>query len=42
VVHRSIKFASLTEQSLFYGDIPDDNPIDYHDVKVGQGIPEEM
>jgi hypothetical protein len=30
------------EQSLFYGDIPHDNPIDYHDIEVGQGIPEEL
>jgi hypothetical protein len=27
---------------FFYGDIPDDDPIDYHDVDVGQGIPEEL
>jgi hypothetical protein len=26
----------------FYGDIPDDDPIDYHDVDVGQGSPEEL
>jgi hypothetical protein len=33
VVQLKIKFASLKEQSLFYGDIPDDDPIDYHDVE---------
>jgi hypothetical protein len=38
----NVKFASLKEQSHFYGDIPDDDPIDYHDVEVGQGIPEEL
>jgi hypothetical protein len=38
----NVKFASLKEQALFYGDIPDDDPIDYHDVDVGQGIPEEL
>jgi hypothetical protein len=32
----SIKFASLKIQSLFYGDIPDDDPIDSHDEEVGQ------
>jgi hypothetical protein len=37
-----VKFASLKEQALLYGDIPDDDPIDYHDVRVGQGIPEEL
>jgi hypothetical protein len=31
------KFASLKEQALFYGDIPDDDAIEYHDVDVGQG-----
>jgi hypothetical protein len=38
----NVKFASLKEQALFYGDIPDDDPIDYHDVDVGQGSPEEL
>jgi hypothetical protein len=38
----NVKFASLEEQALFYGDIPDDDPIDYHDVDVGQGSPEEL
>jgi hypothetical protein len=38
----NIKFASLKEQALFYNDIPDDDPIDYHDVDVGQGSPEEL
>jgi hypothetical protein len=42
VLQSNVKFASLTEQALFYGDIPDDDPIDYHDVDVGQGSPEEL
>jgi hypothetical protein len=42
VLQSNVKFASLKEQSLFYGDIPDDYPIDYHDVDVGQGSPEEL
>jgi hypothetical protein len=42
VVQLNIKFTILKEQSLFYGDIPDDDPIDYHDVKVDQGSPEEL
>jgi hypothetical protein len=33
---------SLKEQALFYGDIPDDDPIYYHDVEVRQGSPEEL
>jgi hypothetical protein len=36
------KFAGLKEQAHFYGDIPDDDPIDYLDVDVGQGNPEEL
>jgi hypothetical protein len=42
VLQINVKFASLREQALFYGDIPDDDPIDYHDVDVEQGIPEEL
>jgi hypothetical protein len=42
VLQSSVKFASLKEQALFYGDIPDDDPIYYHDVDVGQGSPEEL
>jgi hypothetical protein len=42
VLHPNVKFASLKEQALFYGDIPDDDPIDNHDVEVGQGSPEEL
>jgi hypothetical protein len=42
VLQSNVTFASLNEQALFYGDIPDDDPIDYHDVDVGQGIPEEL
>jgi hypothetical protein len=41
VLQSNVKFASLKEQTLFYSDIPDDDPIDYHDVDVGQGSPEE-
>jgi hypothetical protein len=40
VLHHNVKFASLKEQALFYGEIPDDDPIDYHDVDVGQASPE--
>jgi 4-hydroxyphenylpyruvate dioxygenase-like putative hemolysin len=32
VLQSNVKFASLKEQALFYGDILDDDPIDYHDV----------
>jgi hypothetical protein len=42
VLQSNVKFASLKEQALFYGDIPDDDPIDYHDVEVGQGSPKEL
>jgi hypothetical protein len=42
VLQFNVKFASLREQALFYGDIPDDDPIDYHDVGVGQGSPEDL
>jgi hypothetical protein len=42
VLQSNVKFASLKEQALFYGDIPDDDPIDYHYVDVGQGSPEEL
>jgi hypothetical protein len=42
VLQSNVKFASLKEQALFYGDIPDDDPIDYHDVDVGKGSPEEL
>jgi hypothetical protein len=42
VLQSNVKFASLREQALFYGDIPDDDPIDYHDVDVGQGSLEEL
>jgi hypothetical protein len=38
----NVKFSRLKEQALFYGDIPDDDPIEYHDVDLGQGIPEEL
>jgi hypothetical protein len=36
VLQSNVKFASLREQALFYGDIPDDDQIDYHDVDVGK------
>jgi hypothetical protein len=42
VLQPNVKFASLKEQALFNGDILDDYTIDYHDVEVGQGIPEEL
>jgi hypothetical protein len=42
VLEPNVKFASLKEKAPFYGDIPDDDPIDYHDVDVGQGSPEEL
>jgi hypothetical protein len=42
VLQSNVKFASHKEQALFYGDIPDDDPIDYHDVDVGKGSPEEL
>jgi hypothetical protein len=42
VLQSNVKFASLRQQALFYGDIPDDDPIGYHDVDVGQGGPEEL
>jgi hypothetical protein len=42
VLQSNVKFASLREQALFHGDIPDDDSIDYHDVDVGQGSPEEL
>jgi hypothetical protein len=42
VLQSNVKFASLKEHALFYGDIPDDDPIDYHDVDVGKGSPEEL
>jgi hypothetical protein len=42
VLQPNVKFASLKELALFYVDIPDDDPIDYHDVDVGQGIPEKQ
>jgi hypothetical protein len=42
VLQSNVKFASLRERAPFYGDIPDDDSIDYHDVGVGQGSPEEL
>jgi hypothetical protein len=42
VLQPKVKFASLKEQALSMVNIPDDDSIDYHDVDVGQGSPEEM
>jgi hypothetical protein len=42
VLQPNVKFWSLKDQSLFYGDIADNDPIDYHDLQVGQGSPEEL
>jgi hypothetical protein len=42
VLQPNVNFASLKEQALLYEDIPVDDPIDYHDVDVGQGSPEEL
>jgi hypothetical protein len=42
VLQSNVKFASLRQQALFNGDIPDDDPIYYHDADVGQGSPEEL
>jgi hypothetical protein len=42
VLQPNVKFASLEERALFYGDIPDHDPIDYHDGVVGKVSPEEL
>jgi hypothetical protein len=42
VLQPYVKFESLKEKALFYGDIPDNDPVDFHDVDVGQGSPEEL
>jgi hypothetical protein len=42
VLQSNVKFASLKEKARCYGDIPDDDPIVYHDVDVGQGSPEDL
>jgi hypothetical protein len=42
VLQLNVKFASLKEQAIFCGEIPDDNPIHYYAVKVVQGSPEEL
>jgi hypothetical protein len=42
VLQTNVKFASLRDQALFFDDIPDDDPIDYHDVDVGEGSPEKL
>jgi hypothetical protein len=42
VLQLNVKFASLKEQSLFYGYIPDDDSIDYLVVEVEKESPKEM
>jgi hypothetical protein len=42
VLQPNVKFASLKRQALFYDDIPNDDTIDYRDVDVEQGSPEEL
>jgi hypothetical protein len=42
VLQPNVKFASLKEQALFYGDIPDDDPIEYHDLCVGKGSQDQL
>jgi hypothetical protein len=42
VFQPNLKFASLKEQDLFYGDNPDVDAIDNHDADVEQGSPEEL
>jgi hypothetical protein len=42
VLQFNVNIARLKEQALFYGDIPDDDPIDYHDADIWQGSPKEL
>jgi hypothetical protein len=42
VLQLNVKLSSFKEKSIFYCDIPDDDPVDYHDAEVGQGNPEEL
>jgi hypothetical protein len=42
VLQPNVKFTSLKELALVYGDIPDDDPIDYHDLDIRQGSPEDL
>jgi hypothetical protein len=42
VLQPNVKFANLNEQAHFYGDITDDDPIDYHDIEVEKGSPDEL
>jgi hypothetical protein len=42
VVQPIINLESLQEQLLFYGDISDDDPIDYHDVEVALSSPKDF
>jgi hypothetical protein len=39
VLQTNVKLASLKEPAFFYGDIPDDDPIDFHDVYLGARKP---
>jgi hypothetical protein len=36
VIQPNVKFASLKMHPLFCGDIPDVDPIDFHDVEEGK------
>jgi hypothetical protein len=40
MLYTNVKFARLKKQSLFYGIIPDGDPIDYRDVEAGKESPE--
>jgi hypothetical protein len=42
VLQPNVNFSSLKEQAIFYSDIPNDYPIDYHNVDVGQGSSKEL
>jgi hypothetical protein len=42
VLQSNVNFSSLKEQALFYGDILDDDPTDYHDVDVLKRSPDKM
>jgi hypothetical protein len=42
VLQPNVKFAILKGQARFYVNIPDDDPIYYHDVDVGKESPEKL
>jgi hypothetical protein len=42
VLQPNVEFPRLKEQALFYGDIHDDDSIDYHNVEVEKVSPEEL